>query len=143
MQRLGKQGVKGYLEQDSPPQPATTLLPLEKAAVFIDNKKSTTNVGPNVHYLLGAKEARRFYTSLVVLIRGVNKGGLGWMEERFNQVAWADLDRALHSNPTCISFGCQSNVLVSEQPEGILLVFRTSWMTGAPTAAKGARHLHT
>ncbi len=90
---------KGYLERDSPPQPATTLLPLEKTAVFIDNKKLTTNVGPNVHYLLGAKKARRFYTSPVVLVQGVNKGGLGWTEERVNQVTWADLDRALHSKP--------------------------------------------
>ncbi len=56
-------------------------------------------MGPNIHYLLGAKEARRFYTSPVVLVWGVNKGGLGWTEERFNQVAWADLDRALRLKP--------------------------------------------
>ena len=56
-------------------------------------------MGPNIHYLLGAKEARRFYTSPVVLVQGVNKGGLGWMEKRFDQVAWADLDRALRSKP--------------------------------------------
>jgi len=52
--------------------------------VFIDNEKTTTDVGPNARYLLGAEEARRFYTSLVVLVRGVNKGGLGWSGERFN-----------------------------------------------------------
>ena len=67
--------------------------------MFIDNKKSTTDVGPNVRYLLGAKEARRFYTSLVVLIREVNKGGLGWPEEQFDQVTWVDLDQALRSKP--------------------------------------------
>ena len=101
--------------------------------VFIDNKKSTTDVRPNVCYLLGAEEARRFYTSLV-LVRGVDKGGLGWSEERFDQVAWTDLDRALRPKPDMFSFGCQSNVLVSEQPEGIFLVFRTSWMTGSRKA---------
>jgi hypothetical protein len=55
--------------------------------VFIDNEKATTDVGPNARYLLGAEEARRFYTSPVVLVRGVNQGGLGWSRERFNQVA--------------------------------------------------------
>ncbi len=77
---LANRAIKGYLERDSPTQPAMTLLPLEKAAVFTDNKKLTTNVGPNVRYLLGAEEARRFYTSPVVLVRGVNKRGLGWSE---------------------------------------------------------------
>ncbi len=96
---LANRAIKGYLERVSPTLPATTLLPLEKAAVFIDNKKLTTDVGPNARFLLGAQEARRFYTSPVVLIRGVNKGGLGWSEERFDQVAWADLDRALHPKP--------------------------------------------
>jgi hypothetical protein len=71
----------------------------QKAAVFIDNKKSTTDMGPNVRYLLGAEEARRFYTSPVVLVRGVNKGGLGWSEEHFDQVTWADLNRALRLKP--------------------------------------------
>ena len=32
-------------------------------------------------------------------MRGVNKGGLGWLAEQFDQVAWADLDRALRSKP--------------------------------------------
>ena len=96
---LANRAIKGYLELDSPTQPATTLPPLEKVVVFIDNKKSTTDVGPNVRYLLGAEEARRFYISPVVLVRGVNKGGLGWSEEHFNQVAWADLDRALCPKP--------------------------------------------
>ncbi len=47
---LANRAIKGYLERDSPPHLATTLVPLEKAAVFIDNKKSTTDVGPNVRY---------------------------------------------------------------------------------------------
>ncbi len=96
---LVNRAIKGYLERDSPTQPGTTLLPLEKAAVFIDNEKWTTNVGPNVRYLLGAEEARRFYSSPVVLVRGANKEGLGWTEERFDQVPWADLERALHPKP--------------------------------------------
>ncbi len=56
-------------------------------------------MGPNARYLLGAEEARRFYTSPGVLVRGVNKGGLGWSGQRFNQVAWTALDRALQSKP--------------------------------------------
>ena len=54
------------------------MLPLEKAAVFIGNKKSITDVGPNVRFLLGTEKPRRFYTSPVLLVRGVNKGGLCW-----------------------------------------------------------------
>ena len=96
---LANRAVKGYLEWDSPSHRATSLLLLEKAAVFIDNKKTTTDVGPNARYLLGAEEARRFYTSPVVLVRGVNKGGLGWSGEHFDQVAWTDLDRALRLKP--------------------------------------------
>ncbi len=67
--------------------------------MFINNEKATTDVGPNARYLLGAEEARRFYTSPRVVVRGVNKGGLGWSGERFNQVAWTALDRALQSKP--------------------------------------------
>ncbi len=96
---LVNRAVKGYLERDSPTHRSTSLLPLEKAAVFINNEKTTTDVGPNARYLLGAEEARRFYTSPVVLVRGVNKGGLRWSGEHFNQVAWTVLDRALRSTP--------------------------------------------
>jgi len=96
---LANRTVKGYLERDSPTLPTTSLLPLEKAAVFINNEKTTTDVGPNAWYLLGAEEARRFYTSPRVLMRGVNRGGLGWSGEQFNQVAWTALDRALWSKP--------------------------------------------
>ena len=95
MQRPGQQGSQGL-----PGTGASSLLPLEKAVVFINNEKTTTDVGSNARYLLGAEEARRFYTSPVVLVRGVNKGGLGWSGERFNQVAWIPaLDRALRSKP--------------------------------------------
>jgi len=88
---LANRAVKGYLEQDSPAHRDTSLLPLEKAVVFIDYEKTTTDVGSNSRYLLGAEEARRFYTSPVVLVRDVNKGGLGWSGERF-QVAWTAQD---------------------------------------------------
>jgi hypothetical protein len=67
--------------------------------VFIDNEKTTTDVGSNARYLLGAEEAWRFYTSPVVPVRGVNQGGLGWLRERFDQVAWTNLGRALQSKP--------------------------------------------
>jgi hypothetical protein len=35
----------------------------------------------------------------VVLVRGVNQDGLGWTRERFDQVAWTDLNRAMQSKP--------------------------------------------
>ena len=78
---LANRAVKGYLEQDSLAHKAVSLLLLEKAVVFIDNEKTTTDMGSNAGYLLGAEEARRFYTAPVVLVRGVNKGGLGWSGE--------------------------------------------------------------
>ncbi len=96
---LANRAIKGYLEHQSPTPRVTTLLPLEKAAVFIGTEKSTTDVGLNVRFLLGTEEARRFYTSPVALVGGINKGGLGWSEERFNQVAWTELDGALRSKP--------------------------------------------
>ena len=89
---LANRAIKGYLERQSPMPRITTLLSLEKTAVFIGEEKSTTDVGPNVHFLLGTEEARRFYTLPVTLIGRINKGGLGWLEERFNQVAWTALD---------------------------------------------------
>ena len=96
---LANRSVKGYLERGSPAQIATKLLPLERAAVFIDGEKATTDVGSQARYVLGTEEARRFYTSPVTLVRGVNKGGLGWSAEQFDQVAWVDLDRAIRSKP--------------------------------------------
>ncbi len=96
---LANRAIKGYLERQSPTPRVTTLLPLEKAAVFNETEKLTTDVGPNVRFLLGTEEARRFCTSLVALVGGTNKGGLGWSEKRFNQVAWTKLDGALRSKP--------------------------------------------
>ena len=78
---LANRAIKGYLEWDLPAHRDISHLPLEKAVVFIDNEKTTTNVGSNARYLLDAEEARRFYTAPVVLVRGVNKGGLGWSGE--------------------------------------------------------------
>ena len=78
---LANRAVKGYLERDSLAHRAISLLPLEKVVMFISNEKTTTDVGSNTRYLLGAEEARRFCTALVVLVQGVNKGGLGWSGE--------------------------------------------------------------
>ncbi len=140
---LANRAVKGHLERVSPTTPATTLLPLEKAAVFIGNKKSTTDVGPNVRFLLGTEEARRFFTSPVVLVKGVNKGGLGWSEERFDQVAWADLNRALQPKPDMYQRWLSKQCIGICATRSNLLAFRTYWTTGAPTAARGARHPRT
>lgn len=42
---LANRAIKGYLEQQSPMPRGTTLLPLEKAAVFIGTKKSASYSG--------------------------------------------------------------------------------------------------
>ena len=96
---LANGAVKGYHKRQSTRVWATTLLPLEKAAVFIGNEKSTTDVGPNVCFLVGTKEAKRFYASPVVLVGEINKGVLSWLEERFKQVNWPELDGAVRSKP--------------------------------------------
>ena len=62
-------------------------------------KRRQCSLGPRNPLLLGTEETRRFYTLPVVLVGGINKGGLGWLEEHFNQVAWTELDGALHSKP--------------------------------------------
>jgi hypothetical protein len=103
---LANRAVKGYLERDSPAHRDTSLLPLEKAVVFIDNEKTTTDVGSNARYLLGAEEARRFYTSPVVLVRGVVSVGWGKDSTMLPGLLWTGL---CGRSPICISFGCQSN----------------------------------
>ena len=77
------------------PDRGRQLLPLERAAIFIDNCKCATDVADDVRFCLGEEDARVFCTA-----PGGKKGsGLGWSECRFSQVSWASLDAALASKP--------------------------------------------
>jgi hypothetical protein len=81
------------------PDRGRQLLPLEKIAVFVDNKKMTTDVGKEVRFYLGKEEARSFYTKTRQIVNGVNKGGLGWSNERFEAVDWWSLHKVLENKP--------------------------------------------
>ena len=76
------------------------ILPLERAAVFVSGVKQTSDVSRSVRFCLGEVEARAFYTAPPdITERNSNKGGLGWSQDRFNQVAWSALDAVLASKP--------------------------------------------
>ena len=75
------------------------FLPFKKVAVVLDGVKLTTDVGSEVQYCLGKEDAERFYTKPRDVIRGTNRGGLGWSSDRFHSVAWQALDSALKSKP--------------------------------------------
>jgi hypothetical protein len=71
----------------------------EKAAIILNGTKLTTDVGAEVHYCFGKEEANRFYTQPKLISSGTNKGGLGWLHERFDQVSWSSLDVSICSKP--------------------------------------------
>ena len=77
------------------PRKCSYLLPLEKAAIYVDGKKSTSDIAKEVRFCLGEAEARQFYTSA----RKRKGGGLGWTSHRFNKVDWAALNKTLASKP--------------------------------------------
>ncbi len=74
--KLANGAVRRYLSASTPITWNLQLLPLEKAAVFVGSEKMMTDVGPEVCFQLGREDAMRFYTLLVVLVGGVNKGEL-------------------------------------------------------------------
>ncbi len=92
---LANGAVRHYLSYSSPVSRKLQLLPLEKAAVFVGTKKMTMDVGPEVRFQLGKEDALKFYTLPVLLVGGVNKGGLGWWRRRFKQVSWSTLELVL------------------------------------------------
>ena len=69
------------------------MLPREKAAVFIEGKKLTSEAGQEIRHCLGRRDARDFYT------RAKSKGGMGWTASRFDQVAWDSLRDCLEGKP--------------------------------------------
>ena len=65
--------------QEAPENLGKQLLPLERATVFENDFKLTTDVAKEVHFYLGEVEAQKFYKGRVQ-----KKGrGLGWSATRF------------------------------------------------------------
>jgi len=87
---LAKAAIVASMERPLP-RPGKQLLPLERAAVFVNGNKLTTDVSKEVRFCLGESDARQFYTAPVT----AKGGGMGWPLERFNAVDWRSLDRAL------------------------------------------------
>jgi hypothetical protein len=65
--------------------------------VVLEGVKLTTDIGPEVRLQLGMEEAERFYTKPCNIIKGVNRGGLGWSSQHFHAVAWEAIEAALSS----------------------------------------------
>ena len=60
------------------------LLPHKNVAVILDGIKLTTDVGAKVRYCLGKEDAERFYTRKPLnVVRGANRGWLGWSQSGF------------------------------------------------------------
>ena len=92
---LAKSAVHRSMIQVAPENRGKQLLPLEKAAVFVNNIKLTTDVAKEVRFCLGEVEARKFYTGRIQK----KGGGLGWSATRFAQVEWKAINAALASKP--------------------------------------------
>jgi hypothetical protein len=71
----------------------------KKAAIVLNGIKLTTDIRAEVQYRLGKKEVECFYTKPCNVIRGTNRGGLGWLSKQSHSVAWTALDAALKSKP--------------------------------------------
>jgi hypothetical protein len=89
---LAKAAVSRSME-DPLPRNINQLLPLEKAAVFVNGNKLTTDVSKEARFCLGESDARQFYTAPVKK----KGGGLGWSTARFEAVDWRALDKCLAS----------------------------------------------
>ncbi len=72
-----------------------SLMTLENSAVLINNIKITSNVAPQIRFLLGRVDAKKFYTKTINHVKGSNKGGLGWFSEAFKAVDWKVLAKAI------------------------------------------------
>ncbi len=92
--KLAKKAVLWYLSDATPEGRGVQLLPLEKVSIAVNGEKLTTDVGQEVRYALGHKEARKIYTRTIKMKGSTNTGGLGWSEYRFEQVAWKSIDNA-------------------------------------------------
>eukprot|EP00956_Cyclotella_meneghiniana_P029291 scaffold70426_cov59-Cyclotella_meneghiniana.AAC.2 len=77
--------------------PRQKQFPLEAAALFVGGHKVTTDSGPVIRYEAQMKEARAVFHERKVL-----------MGEAFDEVAWKDVHRTLHSVPKMFQiFACK------------------------------------
>jgi hypothetical protein len=72
-----------------------SLLPFEHSTVLINNIKITSNVAPQIQFLLGRVDAKNFYTKAINQVKGTNKGCLGWSAEAFNTADWEATAKAI------------------------------------------------
>ena len=63
--------------------------------MFVNATKSTSDVSKEVFFCLGEEEVLQLYTAP----RKKRRGGLGWPQERFDQVAWWALYKCLVYKP--------------------------------------------
>jgi hypothetical protein len=94
---------------------------MEKVAIILDGMKLTTDVGAEVRYCLGKEDANRFCNQPKLISSGTNKGGLGWLQERFDQISLSPLDASIHLKPYMLQ------VWLSKQCIGTC----TTWLTMA------------
>jgi hypothetical protein len=73
--------VRALGETTFPMEPS--LLPFEHSAVLFNYTKITSNIAPQIRFLLGRVDAKKFYTKAINQVKGGNKGGLGWSAEAF------------------------------------------------------------
>ena len=92
---LAKAAGRRALVGGAAARPEVQLLPLEKAAVVVDNTKLTTDVADAVRFAMGEEEARQFYTAPIKK----KGGGLGWSNDKFHAVDWRALHEVLQSKP--------------------------------------------
>jgi hypothetical protein len=78
--KLAKGAVLRHLSDTTQEGRGTQLLPMEKVAIVVNGEKLTTDVGQEVRYALGHKEAKKFYTKAIKMNGLTKTGGLGWSE---------------------------------------------------------------
>jgi hypothetical protein len=66
---------------------APQFLLFEKAAIVLNGIKLTIDIRAEVQYCLGKEEAKQFYTKPRNVIRGTNRGDLGWSSKQFHSMA--------------------------------------------------------
>jgi hypothetical protein len=76
-----------------------SLLPFEHSAVLINNIKISLNIAPQIRFLLGRVDAKKFYTKAINQVKGSNKRGLGWSTEAFDTAGWEATAKAISGRP--------------------------------------------
>jgi hypothetical protein len=105
--------VARYLSKGGVHHQGPKFLLFEKAAIVLNGIKLKTDVRAEVRYCLGKEEAERFHTKARSVIRGTNRGGLGWSLERFHAVSWTGIDAGLKPKPDMFQLWLSNSALAS------------------------------